>query len=398
MKEKETTKPFYNSTIPSDWEVMPLSSLGKFSKGKGILKEQVIESGLPCIRYGEIYTTHDFIIKNFKSFISEDVALESNEIKNGDILFAGSGETIEEIGKAVAYIGNEKAYAGGDVIILSTNGNVNAECLSYVLETDIARRQKRRLGQGNSVVHIYPSDLATLKLPIPPLPEQKAIAHILSVIDTAINKNNLLISKKELEKKWLMQNLLTGKKRLKGFAEEWMAVKLGDLIKLASGDTKPISTEKDNSTEYPFPIYGGNGIMAYSNIFNSDEERIIIGRVGEYCGVTRKISGKCWITDNALFTTHITESISTEFLIYKLQFEDLSKLRSTGGQPLVSQKPIYNLSFSIPKSLKEQSAIAQVLQAANKEIQLLKIKTEKLRQQKKGVMQVLLTGKKRLKI
>ena len=140
MSKQINTKPFYNSSIPSDWEILPLSSLGSFSKGKGILKEQVIESGLPCIRYGEIYTTHNFILKKFKSFISEEVAAESKEIKNGDILFAGSGETLEEIGKAVAYVGNEKAYAGGDVIILSTNGNVNAECLSYILETDIVRR------------------------------------------------------------------------------------------------------------------------------------------------------------------------------------------------------------------------------------------------------------------
>ncbi len=89
--------------IPSDWEVKTLGELGTFSKGKGILKEQVILEGLPCIRYGEIYTTYDFIIKDFKSFINEDVAKESNEIKKGDILFAGSGETAEEIGKAVAY-------------------------------------------------------------------------------------------------------------------------------------------------------------------------------------------------------------------------------------------------------------------------------------------------------
>lgn len=101
MSKQIKNKSSNHNGVPSDWEILPLSSLGNFSKGKGILKEQVIESGLPCIRYGEIYTTHDFILKEFKSFISEDVATESKEIKNGDILFAGSGETIEEIGKAV---------------------------------------------------------------------------------------------------------------------------------------------------------------------------------------------------------------------------------------------------------------------------------------------------------
>lgn len=193
MSKKITTN---HNEIPSDWKILPLSSLGSFSKGKGILKEQVIESGLPCIRYGEIYTTHDFILKEFKSFISEEVATESKEIKNGDILFAGSGETLEEIGKAVAYVGNKKAYAGGDVIILSTNKKVNTEWLSYILESDFVRRQKRRLGQGQSVVHIYPSDLATLNIPYPPEQEQESISTLLDLMDIAIGKINSLIGKK----------------------------------------------------------------------------------------------------------------------------------------------------------------------------------------------------------
>ncbi len=197
------------------WKEVKLSSIGKFAKGKGILKEQVIESGLPCIRYGEIYTTHDFIIKEFKSFISQEVANESQEIKKGDILFAGSGETLEEIGKAVAYVGNEKAYAGGDVIILSTNEKVDAECLSYILESNSVRRQKRRFGQGHSVVHIYSSDLAELKISLPSKTEQIAIAKMLQAADEEIQVIKNRTDKLREKKKGLMQVLLTGKKRLK---------------------------------------------------------------------------------------------------------------------------------------------------------------------------------------
>lgn len=200
--------------IPSDWEVTNLGSLGQFSKGKGILKDQLNESGLPCIRYGEIYTTYDFIVKNVKSFITEEVSKESQEIKKGDILFAGSGETTEEIGKAVAYISDEKAYAGGDVIILSTYKSVNAEWLSFSLETNVARKQKRVLGQGNSVVHIYSRELSKVKLPLPPLPEQACIAEVLSTWDKAISNVQNIIEQVELRNKWLMQELLSGRKKL----------------------------------------------------------------------------------------------------------------------------------------------------------------------------------------
>jgi type I restriction enzyme, S subunit len=427
MKEKETTEPFYNNTIPSDWEMMPLNSLGKFSKGKGILKEQVLESGLPCIRYGEIYTTHDFIIKKFKSFISADVAMESNEIKQGDILFAGSGETIEEIGKAVAFIGNEKAYAGGDVIILSTNGKVNAECLSYILETDIARRQKRRLGQGNSVVHIYPSDLATLKLPLPPLPEQKAIAHILSLMDTAINKNNLLIAKKELQKKWLMQQLLSGKRRIKKFVEneQYQKTSLGELpvdwklnsIQNILNPVRKAFIPEQNELYQQIGIRSHTKGLFYKekvtgatlgdkSVFWIEPDCFIVNIVFAWEHAIAKTTEK----EIGMIASHRFPMfkpkkgvLDLDYLLYyfkSLRGKHLLGLASPGGagrNKTLGQSEFVKLQIPVP-SPKEQTAIAQVLQAADKEIQLLKTKTEKLREQKKGMMQVLLTGKKRLKL
>ncbi|MCA6416653.1 MAG: restriction endonuclease subunit S, partial [Cytophagales bacterium] len=229
--------------IPMEWEVRKLGDLGGFLKGKGILKEQLSEKGLPCIRYGEIYTIHDFVIKEFHSFISKEVAKESQPIFHNDILFAGSGETLEDIGKAVAYIGKEEAYAGGDVVILRTGKKNHSEYLSYVLNTDTANRQKRKLGQGHSVVHIYASDLADLIVPVPPLPEQQKIARILSTWDKAIEKTELLIAQKQQLKKGLMQQLLTGKVRFKEFVkskkmkktrlglipEDWEVMVLSDL-------------------------------------------------------------------------------------------------------------------------------------------------------------------------
>jgi len=116
--ENKITNPYFNTAIPSDWEIQVLGKIGTFSKGKGILKAELSNERLPCVRYGELYTTHDFIINEFKSFITESNLKESKEIKNGDILFTGSGETIDEIGKSAAYLGNEKVFAGGDIIIL----------------------------------------------------------------------------------------------------------------------------------------------------------------------------------------------------------------------------------------------------------------------------------------
>ena len=411
-----STKPFYNTNIPSDWEVKTLGQLGMFSKGRGILKEQVISEGFPCIRYGEIYTTHDFIINEFKSFINEDVAQESKEIKKGDILFAGSGETVEEIGKAVAYTADKKAFAGGDVIILSTFNEVNVKCLTFALETDFAKRQKRVMGQGNSVVHIYSSDLAKVRIPLPPLPEQLIIAHALGLINSAINQSNQLIAQKELRKKWLMQNLLTEKKRLKGFVGEWKEVKLGKLFNQIKnindgGDTHSIMTISSKSglisQEDKFDrVIAGDSLKKYTQLkkedfaYNKGNSKTY--QMGCIYQLEEKESALVPFVYICFSPTNLvdTKFYKHWFLAHGLDSQ-LKKIITSGargdGLLNVNTDDFFNLKIPYPPK-EEQTAIAQVLQAADKEIQLLKAKTDKLREQKKGMMQVLLTGKKRLKI
>src|SRR5438270_773443 len=83
-------------------KIRRLGEIGTFLKGSGVTKSQALSGQLPCVRYGEIYTHHNDYIKNFHSFISHEVALTATLLKRGDILFAGSGETKEEIGKCVA--------------------------------------------------------------------------------------------------------------------------------------------------------------------------------------------------------------------------------------------------------------------------------------------------------
>ena len=150
------------------WEEKMLGEIGSFFKGKGIKKDDVINEGIPCIRYGEIYTTHDNYIKSFKSFINETIALESVELKKGDLLFAGSGETAEEIGKCVAFIDDEKAYAGGDIVILRPLPYYNSLFLGFLLNTSIITSQKARMGQGDAVVHISSKNLGEINVSIPP--------------------------------------------------------------------------------------------------------------------------------------------------------------------------------------------------------------------------------------
>jgi type I restriction enzyme S subunit len=200
--------------IPESWEVVKLGDVGAFSKGAGITKSQLVETGIPCVRYGEIYTVHHYVIKKFYSFIPKEVADTSKQLICGDILFAGSGETVEEIGKAVAYVNTEEAYAGGDIVIFSSE-RFNSVFLSYALNDPIVTKQRVKFGQGNSVVHIYARDLAKLLVPMPTKQEQDSISEIFRTVDEKIDVLNMRRDSVVEMKKGLMQKLLTGQIRVK---------------------------------------------------------------------------------------------------------------------------------------------------------------------------------------
>lgn len=199
----------------ANWDKSKLVEVGRFSKGNGITKEDLAAEGIPCIRYGELYTRHNFRIQNFCSFISHKNAGRYKLIENNDLLFAGSGETREEIGKCASFNHNIEARAGGDVIICSIDPRkLRADFASYFLNTR-GRRQLGKLGQGNSIVHIYSRFLESVEVPIPPLHEQAAITSLLKTCETEINKMEEIAEKYRTQKRGLMQRLLVGEWRVK---------------------------------------------------------------------------------------------------------------------------------------------------------------------------------------
>lgn len=198
----------------SPWKKVKLGDIGKFDKGYGVPKESIRNTGNKAITYGEIYTKHDFVIKKFTSYIDDETAVASKKITQGAILFTGSGETLEDIGKCVAFIDNDIAYAGGDIIIFNPSIEINSLVLSYCLNSAPVNAQKATYGQGYSVVHIYQKDLAKLQVTIPSFSEQTAIAEVLTAADREIELAKEKLERLRRQKRGLMQQLLTGKKRI----------------------------------------------------------------------------------------------------------------------------------------------------------------------------------------
>ena len=196
-----------------EWEVKRLGEVGSFLKGSGVKKDESQTGNLPCIRYGEIYTHHNDIIKSFKSWISAEVAATATRLKKGDLLFAGSGETKGEIGKCVAFVDDCEAYAGGDTVILRL-ADADAMFMGYYCNAAPINAQKASKGQGDAVVHINAAALSTVVVVLPSVREQTAIATVLSDMDAELSALEARRTKTRALKQAMMQALLTGRIRL----------------------------------------------------------------------------------------------------------------------------------------------------------------------------------------
>ena len=398
--------------MPEDWDVKSLGSFGLFSKGKGISNNEKKETGIPCITYGEIYTKHHFIIKEFQSFIDIETTKTSQRIKKNDILFAGSGETLDEIGKCVAYTKDMEAYAGGDIVIFGPNG-IDSNYLSYSLNSELIAIHKRKLGQGHSVVHIYSSGLKTLHAPLPPLPEQKKIAEILSTWESAIEQTRKLIDAKKRRKKAFMQQLLTGKTKLKGFENDsWGITPLGRLISLVSRpvpkpDRRYLSIGLRSHCKGTFHkfIDEPEKIMM-DTLYKVEPEDLIVNITfaweGAIAFATEDDSGGLVSHRFPIFRLKtknadiefVRNMISTKRFIWDL---GLISPGGAGRNRVMNKKDFLKITVYVT-SIKSQKQIGEVLSTADNEINHLEKKLKALEKQKRGLMQKLLTGEVRVKV
>jgi type I restriction enzyme S subunit len=195
------------------WATATLGSLGVFHRGRGIKRDDVRSGGTPCIRYGELYAEFDDYTAQARSFVSAGVAATAFPLQRDDLLFAGSGETREEIGKCVAYVGPTPAVAGGDVIVLRGD-RFNSIYLGVLANSPEVRRQKARAGQGDAVVHIYSEALAAIEVSLPPREEQDAIAQVIIDANCEIAALGRRLDKARSIKQGMMQELLTGRTRM----------------------------------------------------------------------------------------------------------------------------------------------------------------------------------------
>ena len=154
-------------------------------RGTGIKRDEVTETGIPCVRYGEIYTTYNVLFDSCASYTDEAKQKSKKYFEYGDALFAITGESVEEIGKSTVYLGKEKCLAGGDIVVMKHNEN--PKYIGYALSTTEAQMQKSKGKIKSKVVHSSIPALKEISIPIPSLKEQERIANIIENFDKICN-------------------------------------------------------------------------------------------------------------------------------------------------------------------------------------------------------------------
>ena len=174
--------------VPKGWRVMKVKhAANSFAKGNGITKDEVFANGnTPCVRYGEIYSKYKNSFKSCLSATNIEIQKSPHYFHYGDILCAGTGELVEEIGKSIVYLGEDPCLAGGDIIVISHHQEPTF--FNYALNSHYAQAQKSKSKAKLKVVHISAFEIGSVYIALPSLSEQRAIAEHLDIKCCEIDK------------------------------------------------------------------------------------------------------------------------------------------------------------------------------------------------------------------
>ncbi|MCQ2912394.1 restriction endonuclease subunit S [Helicobacter pylori] len=376
-------------TTPSNWQRVRLGDIATFLKGKGLSKSQVSPNAKhECILYGELFTHYDRVVTNIKSFtnIYDNPMLSLNN----DVLMSGSAETPDILATASCIL-KKGVILGGDILIIRPNSNLLNGCfLAYCIVYD--KNQVLSKVVGSTVYHLYAKDLKDFEIPLPSLNEQIAIANILSDVDRYLYSLDALILKKESVKKALSFELLSQRKRLKGFNQAWQRVRLGDICEITTG-----SLDANEMVHYgKYRFYTCAKEYYFIDKYAFDTEAILISGNGAYVGYVHYYKGKF----NAYQRTYVLDNFSEHIIFVKYFLtmflrSHIQTNRNEGNTPYIVMATLKDFEILLPPP-NEQIAIANILSALDHEIISLKNKKRQFENIKKALNHDLMSAKIRV--
>ena len=412
-------RPGYKQTevgvIPHEWDVADLQAICAETITYGIVQcGPNIENGVPYIRVSDMNSPNLDIGGMLRTSPTIAAQFSRSEVAEGDIVYALRGK-IGEVRSIDSSVAGSNLTQG--TARLSPSGRMTSTYLLWCMRSQMALRQGDLAAKGSTFREITLEALRRIKIPVAPLPEQRAIAAALSDVDALLAKLDQLIVKKRDLKQAAMQQLLTGQVRLPGFSEEWEMVKIGDVANVKTGPFGSSLHESDyvqNGTPIITVEHLGEFGVTRQNLPLVSEEDvkrlhsyaldigdIVFSRVGsvDRNALIRKAE-EGWLFSGRLLRVRPDKGrVYAPFLSFQFHTEKFKNavLSVAVGQTMASlnTKILRDLSVDVPP-LAEQTAIATVLSDMDAELAALEARRDKTRALKQGMMQELLTGRIRL--
>jgi type I restriction enzyme S subunit len=372
--------------IPEDWDVVELGGIGTFKNGINKGKED-FGHGFPFVNlmdvFGKpkIYGTEIFDLIN-----SNDAERNLYNLKYSDLLFIRSSVKPSGVGLTSVINKNLKnTVFSGFLIRFRDNGSLNIEYKKHCFYEEKFRNRLIASSSVSANTNINQESLKGLKIPLPPLPEQTAIATVLSDTDNLLQTIEKKIAKKRLIKQGAMQELLKPK-------EGWVVKSLGVICDIRKGQL--ITSDTKINGNIPV-IAGGKKPAYYHNTPNRKGKTITVSGSGANAGYVSFHNYPIFASDCS--TINESDNYSIEYIFFFLQKmqERIYKMQTGGAQPHIHPKDLNPIEFAVPKK-EEQIQIAKILSNMDFEIKGLEKQLAKYKQVKQGLMQNLLTGKIRL--
>lgn len=385
-------------TVAPDWKVVPLKTVAE--KPQYGLTAKAAKSGdTQFLRITDI-TDHGVNWATVPFCSAPKKKIDACRLKSGDIVFARIGATT---GKSYLITDPPDAVFASYLIRVRAGGDLDPGFLIQFFQSRGYWQQVDANKHANLKKGVNGSILSELFLPLPPIPEQKKIAHILSTVQRAIEAQGRIIQTTTELKNALMHKLFTEGLRnepqksteIGPVPESWEVVEIGDVFKFTSGKTKPKDTAPEPSTERIVPVYGGNGVLGYSAESLLDEDVLILGRVGEYCGCAHLTAPVSWVTDNALYAKEEKRSVNRSYARTHFEYLNLNQYSNKMGQPLITQGIINRVKFGFPPR-EEQDELANVFETIDTRLNQIRAKQSQLQDLFRTLLHELMTAKTRV--
>ncbi|AXN01976.1 restriction endonuclease subunit S [Acetobacter pomorum] len=380
--------------LPEGWERKTVADICILQNGNGFKPHQWDTKGLPIIRIQNLNGS-----SNFNYFSGNP--LEKWLVNPGQILFAWAGSKGVSFGP---FIWNgPQGVLNQHIFKVFSKDKIDNNWLYLILRSITDKIEGQAHGFKATLVHVKKQDIDNQIVNIPPLPEQKKIAAILSTWDRAIEGTEKLLANSQQQKKALMQQLLTGKKRLPGFTGEWKHTSLKSCCACLDNKRVPLNSDERQEMSGDIPYWGANGVVDHINKYIFNETIVLIAEDGGYFSEYRdrpiaQISyGKSWVNNHAHILTAKSEICIDEWVYYCLVHKDITAFVNGGTRAKLNKEHMLQIKIPLP-DIKEQRELVSVLSTADEEITALESDLLRLRQEKKALMQQLLTGKRRVTV